>query len=411
MGEQIRHGRQRTGSRAGVVLRSVAVAAAVLLVSSVAVVGYAVGSVSSTFQEAAVDIGGSTPPPAPPFLGPVEGGFTMLVVGSDNDANQGEEYGEREGVRNDVNIVLHVAADHQHAVALSLPRDLVIPQPACGDSDAVDALPLNDAWGRGGENGLGCVVETVRELTGLDIAYAAETSFNGVIEMTNAVGGVDVCVTGDMSDPDSGVDLTAGHHVIAGQEALAFLRNREGVGDGSDLSRIGSQQQYLSSLLRSIKSTSTLSDPAKIYGLAQAVVQNITPSTTLNGAGTLVSLALTLKDIDLSQVVFVSYPVGTYAPDPNKVQPVYDLADALTERIAADQPFTLDAAATVPGSVVEGASTDPTAPVEPVDPEAPVDPAAPPATDAPTDSAATPEVLEGVSGQTAAEETCAEPND
>ena len=188
--------------------------------------------------------------------------------------------------------------------------------------------------------------------------------------------------------------LTPGHHLLVGADALAFLRNRHGVGDGSDLARIGSQQQYLSSLLRTIKSSSTLSDPTKVYGLAQAVAQNITPSTSLRGADTLVSLALALKDIDLSKVVFVSYPVTAYVDDPNKVQPVDDLAVQLVERIATDQPFTLDAGATTTGSTVEG--------------EAAADPDAP-ATPAPTDSPETPDVIEGLQGQTAAEQTCANP--
>jgi LCP family protein required for cell wall assembly len=399
----VRHGRQHTRTRTSFLLRAVGIALAVAVVSSVAVVGYAVGSISSTFQNAAVDIGGEAPPPAPPFLGAIEGGFNMLIVGSDNDEKQGDEYGEREGVLNDVNILIHVAADHQNAVVVSLPRDMIIPQPACDASDAVDAQPLNAAWERGGaQNGLGCVVATVRELTGLDIPYAMETSFKGVIEMSNAVGGVDVCVTDVMTDEYTGLYLEPGHHILAGRDALAFLRNRHGVGDGSDLSRIGSQQQYLSSLLRTIKSADTLSDPSKVYGLAQAVAQNIVPSTSLRGADTLVSLALALKDIDLSRVVFVSYPVTEYVDDPNKVQPADDLAALLVDRIATDQPFTLDAAATTTGSTVEGS-------VKPAPDPSVEEPAAPPATEAPTDSPNTPNVIEGLKGQTAAERTCASP--
>ena len=411
--DQARHGRQSTPSRAGLILKSLGIAVSVLLVAGISVVGYAVGSVSTTFQEAAVDIGGSAPPPPPPFLGAIEGGFNMLIVGSDNDDKQGEEYGEREGTLNDVNILVHVAADHRNAVVLSLPRDLVIPQPECDNSDAVSAQPLNAAWERGGENGLGCVVATVRELTGLDIPYAMETSFNGVIEMSNAVGGVDVCVTGEMSDEFTGLFLTPGHHVLKGADALAFLRNRHGVGDGSDLARIGSQQQYLSSLLRTIKSSSTLSDPTKVYGLAQAVAQNITPSTSLKGADTLVSLALALKDIDLSKVVFVSYPVSAYVENPNQVQPIESLASEMLERIATDQPFSLDTSSTATGSTVEGPATDAGTPPDagaPTDAGTPTGTAgAPPASDAPTDSAATPDVIEGLKGQTAAEQTCASP--
>ncbi|QJU54414.1 LytR family transcriptional regulator [Herbiconiux sp. SALV-R1] len=392
MHSPVRHGRQRTPTARGLVFRFIGITVAVGITSTLAVVGYAVTSISSTFHEAAVDIGGESPPPPPPFLGAIEGGFNLLIVGSDNDEDQGDEYGERDAVLNDVNILVHVAADHRNAVVVSLPRDMMMPQPECDASDAVEAQPLNAAWARGGENGLGCVVAAVRSLTGLDIPYAMETSFNGVIAMSNAVGGVDVCVTDVTQDDYTGLYLEPGHHVLVGRDALAFLRTRHGVGDGSDLTRIGSQQQYLASLLRTIKSTSTLSDPVKVYGLAQAVAQNITPSTSLRGADTLISLALALKDIDLSRVVFVSYPVTAWVDDPNRVQPNEELAAQLVERIASDQAIALDA-----GAITSSSTVGDTA-----DPASPAAPAAPPAS-------SSPDVIEGLKGQTAAEQTCANP--
>ncbi|GLK15681.1 hypothetical protein GCM10017602_01630 [Herbiconiux flava] len=402
---QMHHARRPTPSPVAFVLKWVAIAAAVALISVVSITAYAVTSVTQQFSSNAVDIGNPTaaPPAPPPFLGAYEGGFNLLVVGTDNDPNQGVSFGERDATLNDVNILLHVSADHQNAVVVSFPRDLVIPQPECTDpatgtvNEASDAEALNDAWGRGG---LACTAATISGFTGVDIQYAAATSFDGVIELTNAVGGVEVCLTGDIADTDSGLYLSAGRTVIQGQDALAFLRNRKGVGDGSDLSRIGSQQQYLSSLLRKIKSESTLSDITKVYGLAQAAAQNIKPSTSLQSPDSMVSLALTLKDIDLAKVVFVSYPVAEYVNDINKVQPVPELADQLFTKILADQPFTLSPDSAPTGSADEGeAAPDP----------APTD-AAPPADAAPTDSAATPEVIEGLSGQNAAEETCAVPN-
>jgi LCP family protein required for cell wall assembly len=399
---QMRHGRQKTPSAIGSVLRFLGVALAVVAISSVAVVAYAVTNITQTISNNAVDIGGATPPPPPPFLGAFDGGFNMLIVGTDNDAAQGEDYGERDATLNDVNILLHVSANHQDAVVVSFPRDLVIPHPECTDPttgdvyDSMSAQPLNEAFSRGG---LGCVVDTITNLTTVPIQYAAATSFNGVIEMTNAVGGVEVCLVDPISDPDSGLDLPAGLSTVEGQTALAFLRNRHGVGDGSDLSRIGSQQQYLSSLLRKIRSESTLSDPTKVYGLATAASQNIIPSTSLQGLDSMVSLALTLKDVDLSKIVFVQYPVSAYVEDPNKVQPVDSLAEELFARMLADQPFTLPADSTAPGSTIAGGDTPPT--------EAPpATDAAPPATDAPTDVAETPDVIEGLKGQTAAEQTC-----
>jgi LCP family protein required for cell wall assembly len=403
----IRHGRQRTPSPVGAIVKALAVVLAVVLVSVGSVAAYAINNLAQQVSENSVDIsGGKEAPPAPPLLGAFEGGFNLLVVGTDNDPNQGESFGERDATLNDVNILLHVSADHKNAVVVSFPRDLVIAHPECTDPDtgdtfdAMSAQPLNDAWERGG---LACVNTTIESLTGLDINYAAATSFDGVIEMTNAVGGVPVCLNEPIFDPDSGLDLPAGTSVIEGQMALSFLRNRHGVGDGSDLARIASQQQYLSSLARTLKSANTLTDISKLYGLAQAAAQNIQLSNSLASADSMVSLALTLKDVDLNNMVFVQYPAASSDEYPNKVVPVTGLADELFAKVLADQPFTLGEDATGPGSTV--APTDPSAeaPVETTAPEVPATDA--PSTDVPPTTA--PEVIDGLKGQTAAEQTCA----
>jgi LCP family protein required for cell wall assembly len=377
------------------------------------VAAYAITNIASQVSANAVDIsgGGDTPVP-PPVLGAFEGGFNLLVVGTDNDPNQSvDAFGERDATLNDVNILLHVSADHKNAVVVSFPRDLVIPHPQCTDPetgdvyDAMSAQPLNEAYSRGG---LACVNATIENLTGLDINYAAATSFNGVIEMTNAVGGVPVCLVEPIFDSDSGLDLPAGTSVIEGQMALAFLRNRHGVGDGSDLARISSQQQYLSSMVRTLKSANTLTDITKLYGLASAAASNIKLSTSLSSLDSMVSLALTLKDVDLNNMVFVQYPVTAWSEDPNKVEPVQYLADQLFTKVQNDEPFALPADAAGTGSTVVD---DGTATATPTDPS--TDPSAGTATDAPstgvpsTDVATAPEVIDGLKGQTAAEQTCA----
>ncbi len=405
----IRHGRLRTSTPAGIILKSLAVVAAVAVVSVGAVTAYAVNNLAEQVTANSVDISGTEAAPAPPpVLGAFEGGFNLLVVGTDNDPNQGDAFGERDATLNDVTILLHVSADHKNAVVVSFPRDLVIPHPECTDPttgdvyDAMSAQPINEAFSRGG---LACVNATVENLTGLDINYAAATSFNGVIEMTNAVGGVPVCLVEPISDKDSGLDLPAGTSVIEGQMALAFLRNRHGVGDGSDLARIASQQQYLGSLARTLKSANTLTDVTKLYGLAQAAASNIQLSKSLASLDAMVSLALTLKDVDLNNIVFVQYPAASSSEYPNKVVPVTDLADALFAKVQNDEPFTLGEDATGTGSSIVADPANPTPTPTPTETAAP-DPAAT-ATAPATDAAATPDVIEGLKGQTAAEQTCA----
>jgi LCP family protein required for cell wall assembly len=373
----------------------VAASLAVLLVSTVGVVGIAVWQLSSKITDNSIDIGSADAAAPPPNLGAFENGFNILIVGADNDADQGLAYGERDATLNDVNILVHVSADHSNAVVVSIPRDLIVAHPECTNADtgevfgAMSAAPMNEAMARGG---LTCVVNTVEGLTGLDIPYAGLTSFNGVVQMSDAVGGVPICLTEAIDDPLADLSLPAGTSVVSGQTALGFLRSRHGVGDGSDLSRISSQQIYLASLMRTVQADGTLTDLSKLYALATAASKNIKLSTTLARTDTMVSMALALKDLDLERLVFVQYPGTTEDPDfPGKVVPTQDLADAMFAKIAADVPFSLTPA--VPAE-------------EPVVADPPVE--APEGTVPPEAVEAAPEAIDGLTGRTAGDESCAQ---
>ncbi|MCU1482114.1 MAG: hypothetical protein JWQ19_2900 [Subtercola sp.] len=416
----LKHAERPRFGTAGTLLKLVAIAASVVLVSGASVAAIAVTSIANQVTANSIDISGGQ---SQPHVGAFVGGFNVLIVGTDNDASQGDAFGERDATLNDVNILLHISADQKSGVVVSLPRDLIVDHPKCADPgtgevfDATYNQALNTGYERGG---LACITSTVANLTGLEIPYAGLISFNGVIEMTNAVGGVPICLNEPITDTDSGLDLPAGTTVVKGADALAFLRTRHGVGDGSDLARISSQQQYLSSLVRTLKSANTLTDVTKLYGLAQAAASNIKLSTSLASLDSMVSLALALKDVDLNQLVFVQYPGTTNDPDyPGKVVPTTSVADELFAKIKADEPFTLDANATGPGSsIVDGGtatptpgatdgSTDGATPAPDASgspPPSPSDAGASPGTTPPSTA---PAVIDGVTGQTAAQQTCA----
>ena len=276
-------------------LKVLAITTAVVIAASASVAAIGVWSLGRTVAANAVDIsnGGSVP-----TIAAMNGSFNVLLVGADNAPGQKSFGGARDATLNDVNILVHIAADHRSGVVMSLPRDLVIAHPECEDPtthetySAMAAQPLNTAFARGG---LGCVVSTVENLTGVKVPYAALFSFEGTVKMADAVGGVPVCVTKAIDNPDSGLKLPAGRSVISGRTALAYLRSRHGVGDGSDLSRIGSQQAYMSSLLRTMMSRDTFTNPVKLYGLAQAAAQNVRLSQSLASEDTIVTMALALK--------------------------------------------------------------------------------------------------------------------
>ncbi|SDY66887.1 LCP family protein [Herbiconiux ginsengi] len=412
-----RHGRLKTPHPVALVAQYLAVALAVVLVSGAAFAGYATWSVSSEVQTVA--LAGETDGP-PPQISAIDGGVNLLLVGSDSRAGQGDAYGETEGNLNDVTMLMHIAQDHSSATVVSFPRDMVVPVPSCpdpagGSFDAMSAQPINVTLSYGG---LPCTVLTVEALTGLSIPFAAEIQFNGVIEMSNAVGGVPVCVVDPIDDEYTGVVLDSGTHVLQGADALGFLRTRHGVGDGSDLGRISSQQVFLSSLVRTMKSSETLGDFGKLYGIARAASSNMVLSQSLASPDTLVSIALALKDIDLDRVTFVAYPGvtggdGVYA---GKVEPLYDDAAVLFSAISADQPvITADPANTGIGAVVDPNAPTTAAPATPATPSPDVagDTAADgTATTQTPEVAKTPTALpQSITGQTAAEYTCSKGND
>ena len=399
----MKHGQQPRRGGVATLFRGVAIVLAVVLVSGASVAAWIVWDLASNVSSNAIDISqpndSNTPLPEVPNIDAFEGGFNLLIVGADNDPAQGNAYGRRDVTLNDVNMLLHVSDDHSTAVVVSFPRDLIIPHPSCTDPESgkvageMRAQPLNSAFERGG---LSCVVATISTLTGLDIEYAALMSFASVVKMTDAVGGVPVCLTAAVKDRRSGLDLPAGTSVISGETALEFLRTRHGVGDGSDLSRIASQQQYISSLVRTIKSNDTLTDVTKLYALAQVAAKNVNLSTSLTNLTRMVAMARTLQTIDLDKLNLIQYPVMDDPEDRNKVIPLAGLAEEVFSRIAADQPFSPD-----PDANRTGVEADPNAPV----PEAP--PATPESTPPPT---AASDVIPGLQGQTALQQTCSVAN-
>lgn len=380
-----RHGRLSSSRPVLTVLKFMGVGLTVIAVSAGSIAAI---ETARTLNEAEVfDLPNATLGP-PPDIGAMEGGFNILIVGSDRAETEAELEQRGKAELNDVTMILHVSGDHKSAVAVSIPRDMVVPIPACPKADGsgnypgMSAQPINVTLLYGG---MPCTVLTVEALTGLHIDFAGLITFEGVIQMSNAVGGVPVCLAEGITDTSSGFDYPAGTHVLSGWDALAFLRSRKHVGDGSDLSRISSQQVFLSSLVRTLKSNDTLNDPVKLYSIAQAAVTNMQLSSNFRNADTLFSIAKALKTLELSQVTFVQYPGSTGQPGvyANKVKPNAEVAAQLFAQILADEPFALAAV----GDTKRGGSV--------------VDPSATPVTADPTLP-----VIPGLTGQTAADQTC-----
>jgi LCP family protein required for cell wall assembly len=400
----------------------IGIALAVVLVSTGAVAGVAVWRLSSSITASTVQLQHVSGATAPPGIEAISGGVNLLLVGTDTRTGQGGQFSTKQELagssgagNNDVTILLHIAQDHRSAMVVSFPRDLILNLPPCpapngGYYPASSNRMLNATLSRGG---LACPVLTIEKLIpGLTIPYAASISFDGVAAMSNAVGGVTVCVATAISDPYTGLNLSAGEHTIQGGVALAFVRTRHGVGDGSDLGRISNQQVFLSALARKVESEGVLKNPIEVYALAQAAAQNMQLSDTLAHLDTMASIALALKSVPLDNIVMVQYPTGSNAAFPNRVVPVASDA-AVNKALVNDVAVTLTGT-TGRGSVID---TNPTAEATPTPTPAPTGkngkplptkekgelPHTPAATAAPVVTTALPST---VTGQTAAQQTC-----
>jgi anionic cell wall polymer biosynthesis LytR-Cps2A-Psr (LCP) family protein len=149
----------------------------------------------------------------------------------------------------------------------------------------------------------------------------------------DALGGVTVTTEQDIDDDKSHLHLKAGTHHLDGTRALALARTRHGVGDGSDLGRIGLQQMLVKAMLEEITSTGLLNDPARLYRVADAVTGSLTTDTGLDSLAELTTLARSLKDLTAENVKTVTLPVVTAPYDPNRVVPQEPEASELWESL------------------------------------------------------------------------------
>ena len=276
----------------------------------------------------------------------LNGPINILLVGSDTRDGQGEEFGDVDSELADVIMLLHISENRKDAVVVSFPRDLLVSIPECPNPDggtfaAKTRQQINSSIGYGG---VACTHLTVQEFTGLKIPFVAMIDFKGVIEMSNAVGGVEVEIDKAISDAYSNFYIEAGTHNLKGAEALGFLRTRHGIGDGSDLARISNQQLFLMSLFNKIKEDGTLNNPLRLYSLSSAAARNMKLSESMTDIGTMVTLAGALREVDSSKMVFTQVPTRVLSgSEEGRLESMSEEAKALFGLIRDDLPVVIEA--------------------------------------------------------------------
>jgi LCP family protein required for cell wall assembly len=272
--------------------------------------------------------------------------LNILVIGSDTrstaaDCAIGGDCADGGGGANaDVEMVVHLSADRSNATVMSIPRDLETNLPAC--TDTKDQTSFGGGVGMINSTlqyGPGCTVAAVQQLTSIPIDHFAMVDFSGVVNMSDAVGGVNVCVSNDVYDPDSHLKLAKGTHTLKGLAALEFLRTRHGFGDGSDLGRTYAQHIFLTQMISKMKSGNTLSDPLSVLSLANAATKALTVDTGLDSIPKLVGLADDLNKVPTDRITFTTMQNATDPNNPDRVV-IAPGAETLFHTIANDQSLT-----------------------------------------------------------------------
>jgi len=207
--------------------------------------------------------------------------FNVLLVGSDSRAGLTEAEQDRlgaqdveadgtviSGERADTLIVARIDPETNRVTMVQFPRDLYVPI-ASGGSNKINSALLE---------GKGNLVQTVEDLTGLDINVYAQVNIAGFRDLVDAIAGVDVCIPEPIPfDSATGIEVTeeeVGMVHFDGERALRFVRSRKVFGEG-DFARIQNQQKFLSAAVTKVTSVGTFLSFSKLLSIKRAAGKNL----------------------------------------------------------------------------------------------------------------------------------------
>jgi len=230
----------------------------------------------------------------------------VLITGSDSrDGLSAEERielttGNAGGERTDTIMILTI--DGSRAGLLSFPRDLSVTR--CDGSVG----RINGALAIGGP---GCLVETIRLLSGITVHHHVQVTFGGFRDVVDAVGGVELCLEKALTDRSAGIDLPEGCQVLDGREALGFVRVRK---IDSDFARVERQQRFIRALAGELLSPGLLVQPWRLVPAVLGVARAVTVDDRMNPID-IARVAMGLRALGRGDVVTATVPaVGFRAP-------------------------------------------------------------------------------------------------
>jgi LCP family protein required for cell wall assembly len=192
-------------------------------------------------------------------------GTTYLLVGSDSRAGLSEEdrqdnnLGGDVGQRTDTIMLLHTGSGPN--LLMSIPRDSLVDIPGHG------VTKVNAAYAFGGPK---LLVRTLENATGIRIDHYVEIGLGGFVNVVDAVGGIEICPTEAMKDPQANLDIKKGCQEADGQVALGYARSRKTSSLG-DIDRAKHQREVVSAVGDKAVSPWSVLNPLRYYRLNAAM--------------------------------------------------------------------------------------------------------------------------------------------
>ena len=260
-----------------------------------------------------------------------DGALDILLVGMDSRADahgnplSPQELatlraGDEVASNTDTIILVRIPDNGKSATAISIPRDTYVSAPGLGKTKingvygetkeekrvslVKSGMAADEAEREGTEAGREALIKTVADLTGVTVDHYAEIGLLGFSLITDALGGVKVCLKQPVFEPLSGADFPAGPQKLNGPQALSFVRQRHELPRG-DLDRVVRQQVVMSSLAHQVISSKTLSSPATMNRLQSAIQRSV----VLSSGWDIMDFVNQLQKLAAGKIAFATIPV------------------------------------------------------------------------------------------------------
>lgn len=249
--------------------------------------------------------------------------FSILLMGVDSEL---DGLKANQAFNGDTLMLVTFNPNTLTATMFSIPRDTFVPI-ACNRN-------IKNKINSSAMYGANCVIKTIQNLTGIDIDYYVKINFKGVVDLVNAVGGVEVDVEtptwwysengktykNQVCEQDSNrrfgkdiVCMNLGHQKLNGEQALAYARCRH-LYALSDIARNQHQQQVIEALASKVKETKSIGDFEKILN---SVSKNIETNVTTDQIFSLYDVAKNMltdntstKDFSIIKTYLSYYELG-----------------------------------------------------------------------------------------------------